>query len=228
MSKSSEKQIKTALSIRDQILADENLAKMASPEAWDARAEFAEEVKPLSPETVEATIKDVMPALFNCFREPELRIMGNNGRRYPIHYDFGSGDVQPAEPFELVVVDKYEFLGTSLAKGLCYALENMLVRQEANIDRQRKSIRSELLFGNNRGVDVTAKVDRMADFLEAMVDQAAFTRIALYSASEQLAALTGEGHVTKAQKEQVVASRKTEVASTPAAARALALGVNLD
>jgi hypothetical protein len=222
---STTKEIAGALSIRDQILADEKLAAMASEAGVEARAEFDEEAKPLAPEQVEKVIDGIMTAAYSCFREPELRVLGTNGKRYPVHYEFG-GDVDSTG--ELLIVDKYEFLGTSLARGVCYALENMLIRQDANIAKQKASIRSTILFGHNRGVDVDAQVERMADFLQAMQEQRAFTQIALYRASENLAALTGEGHVTKEQREQIVKARKGEVASSPVADRLAKLGVNLD
>jgi hypothetical protein len=221
-------------SIKRLITADEQLEKQSSEAGQDASNALVEETRPLTPEHVEDVIDGIMTAAFGAFYEPQHRVVANNGKAYPVEFDFEARELKNEDGSlvestgEIITVDRYGYLNKGLARSVCSGLEMMLRTQSQNCEQQRKRIGNELRFGHNRGVDVTAKVERMADFLGAMVEQEAFLQIALNRAFECYKRLTGEVYPSREDREQAVAARKDEIKADPALSSKLAsLGVTL-
>jgi hypothetical protein len=203
---STEKEIASALSIRDQILADDTLAAMASPEGQDARVESVNAKKPLTADVIEDRVSALMQVAVGLFYDPDERVLGNNGKAYPLNYDFEHReDVESTG--EVVTVDRHAFINKSFSYGVCSALDYQLRSQEQNIARQRNAIRNEISFARNTGTDDQGKVERMADFLGAMVERAAAIEVALKAAAEAHSIAWGEPYLNKEQRQQVAASR---------------------
>jgi hypothetical protein len=173
-----------------------------------------EEHRPLTPDQIEDRVAQLVQSAATLFFTPEQRVLATNGRAYPVDYDFeGAGLVDRAtgqpvlDTGSIVSVDKYAFLDRGLAMAVPRALEYMLRNAEQGIAKQRNAIQNEIRFGRNAGTDVGPKVDRMADWLGTLVEQAALIEIAFNKAIESYADETGDTFPSQDQKAKVASAR---------------------
>jgi hypothetical protein len=199
-------------SINDQIAADKVLQQQANdPEPGNERAA---QNAPLTANQIEDRVAQIVQSAATLFFTPEQRVLATNGRAYPVDYDFeGAGlvDRSTGQPVldtgSIVTVDKYAFLDRGLAMAVPRALEYMLRNAEQGIAKQRNAIQNEIRFGRNAGTDVGPKVDRMADWLATLVEQAALIEVAFRKAIEAYADETGDVFPSQEQKAQVATAR---------------------
>jgi hypothetical protein len=166
----------------------------------------------LTAEAVEARVGDLIAAASLVFFEPEQRILADNGKAYPLTYGFEGKDFAPTE--DIVTVDKYGFLDKSLSRLQCSGLEMLLRQQDDNIEGQRKRIQNEIRFGRSQGADVEDRVNRMADWLEHMIEQRQMVSLALQAAITAHAEHTGDTYVTRANATKFAAAKREALGAT--------------
>lgn len=211
-----------AKSIDGQIAAD-NALEAASTETGQAAAQAAvDESADLTPTAIEARVSDLMASASLVFFQSEQRLLADNGKAYPLDYNFEGKDF--ADTGDIVKVDRFEFLNKSLSRLQCSGLEMLRRQQDDNVASQRKRIQNELRFGRSQGVDTTDKVNRMADWLERMIEQRAMINIALQAAIKNHELAYGDTYLTRDQAEQATQARKTALGAT--GDRLKALGVD--
>jgi len=145
-------------------------------------------------ETIRASVEAGLGSLGAAFYETEQRIVGDNGKQYPHDASLPDG---VADTGEVVDVNRFRFLQTQLCGVVCWKLETMLDQQNERIGKQRNSIVSAMRQVES-GRTTEAQVERLADFLEVLIEQRAMVQVALDAALDSYEAAVGEQFETKA------------------------------
>jgi len=215
-------QLAATVSTEHQIEADDALLGLAATFNERGLASL-----PLTPEQVEDRVDGLVQASIGVFFEPTQRVLADNGKAYPLDWDFEGRDY--GTEGEIVTRDRYDYLNKQVGRMICSGLEMILRNQDKAIDTRKDQITKEIRFGRNVGADVTAKVESMADFLAVMQEQRALIEIALRRAVEGFATAFGETYLTADARARQVAARKAEVADNGDLSAKLAkLGVNVE
>jgi hypothetical protein len=207
------------------------MTKRTNEQAHNAVVETIEAAKsanaPLTAEAVEDAVDSLMLAASSVFQEPEERVKGDNGKFYPLDYDWSTRTDGAQSTGEIVTVNRFRFLENGILRGVCQALEFMHASQMKSIEEQRNSIQNLFRFGRNAGTDVDIELSRKEDFLAHQIEQAAIIEIALKQAAVSHFGITGQPYSTKKERE-ALAKARLEQTKPDRLARLKALGVTID
>ncbi len=160
------------------------------------------ELKPdavaVTAETIHASVIAGVSALGAAFYEPEQRVIADNGKAYPLDASLPDG---VCDTGSIDIVNRFSFLQRQLTSVVCWKLEQMLAQADDRIVDQRKRIGS-MVRQIDTGRVTEAQVERLADFLEVLVEQRAMVQIAYDAAVEAYADVTEEEFETKAMRDQ--------------------------
>lgn len=184
----------------------------------DAHFEQQAAARVLTAASIEADITLGLQHLGAAFHELEQRVVADNGKRYPLDAMLPDGVQTDGE---IVDVNRFAFLQRQLVGAAVWKLENMLETSEKRIADQRAKIRSAVRDLSSGRIE-ESMVDRMADFLETLIDQQAMVLTAFNAAREAHVVVTGEEYETTAMRAE--RQRLTQQAS-PRSDRLARLGV---
>lgn len=146
--------------------------------------------------SVQKNIADGLALISQAFVQMEQRLIGDNGKRYPLDATLPAG-VEDTGSIELV--NKYGFIERSLVGSLCWKLESMVDGSAERISMQHTKIKAAVRQIETGRTDV-AIVERMADYLESMEEQHCLLIAAYQSALDSHAGILGEDYETKAMR----------------------------
>lgn len=158
-------------------------------------------------ESIVASIAAGIGALGAAFYEQEQRILADNGKAYPLDASLPDG---VADTGSITVVNRYRYMQSQLCGVVCWKLETMLTQCEARIGEQRASIK-RMVSQISQGRATEAQVDRLADFLEVLIEQRAMLEVAFTESLSAYEAAVGEVFETAALR----AERERAVRSAP-------------
>lgn len=154
--------------------------------------------QPLTAELIADRITAGVSMLALAFTEMENRIVADNGKRYPVDASLPDG-VQDTGNVELV--NRYSFVERTLIGSVVWKLETMVAQSAERIDAQKDKIRQAVRQIDSGRTD-EAIVNRMADFLETLVEQHAMLVAGFTAALETHAVVLGIDYETKAMREE--------------------------
>lgn len=175
---------------------------------------------PLTAQSIGKSVRGALKNLSGAFLQLEQRIVGDNGKRYPLDATLPDG-VQDSGNIE--IVNRFAFIERSLVSCVVWKLESMVDDSARRINEQRDKIRNAVRQLSSGRSD-ERMIDRMADFLETLTEQHAMLLVAFESAKDAHAGILGEDFETKAVKAE--RSRQTLNDTTPMSERLKRLGIS--
>jgi hypothetical protein len=172
---------------------------------------------PLTGATIASGIEAGLIALAGSFEEMEQRIVGDNGKAYPLDATLPDG---VEDSGNIAIVNRFAFIQDRVLESVVDAIAYQLESAERRLADNIKSLQAtRRIIDAGRSTLTEADMDRKLSFVETQEEQVALLQCAYKSAAQSYELSMGHAYATRAERKAMADARKAAASPAPSAER---------